>query len=154
MEAPKSKRWLERLIALILASIVVLVFFERVEKISIVAERESVNQYLSTTRVGIQMFVLEDIVRGRVADIRSYENTNPMRFYKALPSNYAGELNARDAANIKAGQWFYDTSSNQLVYRISHYPLYENDARRELRYRLRFADDIFSLRLVEAEEET
>lgn len=154
MELQKSKRWLERLIALILASIMVLVFFERVERISIVAERESVQQYLSTARVGVQMFVLADIVNGKAADMRAYENTNPMRFYSELPSNYAGEFSTEEAANVRSGQWYYDTSVNQLVYRVSHYPLYEGDARRELRYRLRFSDDIFSLRLVELEEET
>ena len=43
------------------------------------------------------------------------------------------------------------------MYRVSHYPLYEDDNRKELRYRLRFsgaADDIFSLHLSAVEEET
>jgi hypothetical protein len=145
------------LIALMLTSVMVLVFFERVEKIAVTAERESVNQYLSTTRVGIQMFMLEDIVRGRITDIRSYENTNPMRFYKELPSNYAGEFSAEDAANISTGQWYFDKSARQLVYRVSHYPLYEDGNRRELRYRLQYsnvADDVFSLRLSPVEGET
>jgi hypothetical protein len=156
MELQKSKRWLERLIALILASIAVLVFFERVEKISLIAERESVQQSLSSMRVGIQMFVLTDITRGRTADMRAYENANPMRFQdqEKLPVNYAGEFGAEEAANVRNGQWYYDTSAGHFVYKVSHYPLYENDARRELRYRLRFADDVFSLRLVDVEEET
>jgi hypothetical protein len=157
MTSGKSKRWLERLIALMLASVMVLVFFERIEKIAIIAERESVQQYLSTTQVGIQMFMLADIVQGNVADMRSYENTNPMRFYKILPSNYAGELSTKEVASIRGGQWYYDKSANQLVYRISHHPLYEGDARKELRYRLQYsdaADIISSLYLKELEEET
>lgn len=156
MKPGKSKRWLERLVALILASILVLVFFERVEKISIIAERESVQQCLSSIRVGVQMFVLTDVARGRIADMRAYENTNPMRLQDQtkLPMNYAGEFGSAEAAELGNGQWYYDTTAGQLVYRVSHYPLYEGDARRELRYRLRFSDDIFSLRLVELKEET
>lgn len=159
MVSEKSKRWLERLIALILVSILVLVFFGRIEKISVIAERESVQQCLSSMRVGIQMFVLTDITRGRVADMRAYENANPMRFQdrEKLPLNYAGEMNAAEAAALGRGLWYYDTSAGHLVYRVSHYPLYEGDTRRELRYRLRFSEaqgDIFSLRLLELEEET
>lgn len=156
MEPGKSKRWLERLVALILVLILVSVFFVRVEKISIVAERESVQQCLSSIRVGVQMFVLSDVMRGRIADMRAYENANPMRLQdqEKLPVNYAGEFSAEEAAGLRGGQWYYDTTAGQLVYRVSHYPLYEGDARRELRYRLRFSDDIFSLRLVELKEET
>jgi general secretion pathway protein G len=157
MNEGKSKRWLERLIALIMASIMVLVFFERVEKLTLIAERESVNQYLSTTRVGIQMFVLDDIVRGKLADIRTYENTNPMRFYQELPSNYVGEFSAEAAASVKPGQWYYDTTARKLVYRVSHYPLYEGDRRKELRYRLHASatgSALSSLSLIEVKEET
>ncbi|HEX5054889.1 MAG TPA: hypothetical protein VFX02_00175 [Gammaproteobacteria bacterium] len=157
MEPQKSKRWLERLIALIMASIMVLVFFGRVEKILLVTERESVNQYLATTRVGIHLFVLDNIVRGRVADIRSYENANPMRLYKELPSSYAGEFSAQEAAHVKPGQWYYDTTARQLVYRISHYPLYEGDSRKELRYRLHASTTgsaLSNLSLIEVKEKT
>jgi hypothetical protein len=157
--AEKSKRWLERLIALILASVMVLVFFGRVEKISTAAERESVQQCLSSLRVGMQFFALSDIVRGRVADMRIYENTNPMQFQdqEKLPPNYAGEFDTEDAVTIGGGQWYFDKSARQLVYRVSHYPLYEGDNRQELRYRLEYSDvvgDVFSLRLSPVEGET
>lgn len=158
MTSERSKRRLERLIALILASIMVLVFFAKVEKISVAVERESVQQSLSSIRVGIQMFVLSDIIRGGgTADMRSYENTNPMRFQEKLPMNYAGEFDPEETANIVGGQWYYDKSANHLVYRVAHYPLFEGDSRRELRYRLQFsdaADEVSSLRLVVAEQET
>jgi hypothetical protein len=155
----RGKRWLERLIALILVLVVVLVFFAQVEKISVVAERESVQQCLSSLRLGIQFFILTDMVNGKTADIRVYEDTNPMQFQDQakLPVNYAGEFNAQEAAAVGAGRWYYDKTANQLVYRVSHYPLYEGDVRTELRYRLRFsdvADDLFSLHLSAVEEET
>jgi hypothetical protein len=155
----RSKRWLERLIALILASIMVLVFFGYVDKISVAAERESVQQCLSSLQVGIQFFILSDMVNGRLADMRSYENTNPMQFQdqSKLPVNYAGEFNSEEAAVIAAGLWYYDKSANQLVYRVSHYPLYEGDIRKELRYRLQLsgaANDLFRLHLSAVEEET
>jgi hypothetical protein len=155
----RSKRWLERLIALVLASIMVLVFFTQIEKISVVAERESVQQCLSSLRVGIQFFILGDMVNGKTADMRAYEDTNPMRFQELekLPVNYAGEFSAEEAAAIATGRWYYDTTARQLVYRVAHYPLYEGDTRKELRYRLQFsdaADDLFSLHLSAVEEET
>jgi hypothetical protein len=103
------------------------------------------------------MFVLADIVNGKVATMRDYENTNPMRFYTELPTSYAGEFNAEEAAGVRNGQWYYDTTANQLVYRVSHYPLYEGDARRELRYRLGFSEaagDIYNLRLMALDEGT
>jgi hypothetical protein len=136
-----------------------LVFFGQVEKISVIAERESVQQCLSSLRVGIQFFILSDMVNGKAADMRVYEDTNPMQFQDQtkLPVNYAGEFSAEEAAAVAAGRWYYDTTARQLVYRVSHYPLYEGDTRKELRYRLRSsdtADDLYSLRLSAVEEET
>lgn len=157
MASEKSKRWLEWMIALILVSIVVLVFFQKIQKVVIVAERESVNQCLSSIRVGIQLFILSDIVRGKVADMRAYENSNPIQFQKEPPPNYAGEFGAEEAANVRDGQWYYDTSANQLVYRVSHYPLFNNDYRKELRYRLQFSEsgdnNPLKLRLLAVEKE-
>lgn len=159
METIKSKRWLERLIALILVSAVVLAFYGRAQRIFVVVERESVQQFLSSVRLGIQIFVLTDIARGRVADMRAYNHTNPMRLQdqEKLPVNYAGELDVEAATGVSGGQWYYDKSVGQLVYRVMHYPLFENDDRRELRYSLQFsniAGDAFSLHLIEVKAGT
>lgn len=156
MELQKNKRRLEQLIALLLASILVMTFFIYVQKVSIVVERESVRQSLSSIRVGIRMFILTDIVHGGAVNMRAYENTNPMQFQEKPPVNYAGEFSSEEAVKVMPGNWYYDLSARQLVYRVSHYPLFENDNRRELRYRLQFSDmagDVFSLRLSAVEEE-
>jgi hypothetical protein len=99
------------------------------------------------------------MISGKTADMRAYEGTNPMQFQDQakLPLNYAGEFSAGETAAVAAGLWYYDKSANQLVYRVSHYPLYEGDIRKELRYRLQFSDaanDLFTLHLSAVEEET
>lgn len=155
MIAGKSKRYLERLIALTLISIVVLAFFVRVNKMSAIIEREAVTQTLSTIRLGMQFYMIKTMVDGMRIDLEKYAGANPFELLQQPPANYAGEFGPEELHNVAEGRWYYDKSAGHLVYRVSHYPLYEGDSRRELRYRLNVSsDDIFVLRLLEVEEET
>ncbi|HEY3487906.1 MAG TPA: hypothetical protein VGL10_07560 [Gammaproteobacteria bacterium] len=151
----RIKRYFEWMISLIMLMVVVLVFFVQINKLSAIAERESIQQTLSTIRLGMQFYALKKIVVGEVPRMEQYADTNPLEMLQQPPANYAGEFTASESSNAMPGQWYYDTSAKQLVYRVAHYPLFDAEAEpKELRYQLQVsdaADDAFSLRLLAVE---
>lgn len=135
----KGKRYFEYLLALLLVAAIVLVFFQRIDQISAATEKTSLQQSLSTLRMGKQLALFKRIIDGDESDIRALAGTNPVALLQAPPSNYAGEYEDGAAAGeVPAGQWYYDRSTGMLVYRVVHERLAVQLGGSTLRYRLNY----------------
>ena len=65
--------------------------------------------------------------------------------YRVLPSKYQGEVDYLDVHEIEAGNWYFDRSQRELVYRVSNdeYFYSENSEIAVIRFRvtLKYADN-------------
>lgn len=148
----RSKRYLENLLGFGLMAVMVLIFFVYVDRLTISAERASVQQTLSILRQGVQVFMFSKMVDSRQRDFAEYANGNPFALLSRMPEHYAGEYSARDGEQVPAGHWYFDLDSRQAVYRFRNRPLWnEADGDREIRLSLQYApaSNPLPLRLLE-----
>jgi hypothetical protein len=136
MEDGRAKRYLEWLISGLLISVVLLVLFSKLNQLAVAAEREGVQQTLSTLRMGVQIFIFKNMIAGKHHNLRDYENTNPIDMLAIPPSNYVGAYPADQSAEVSPGRWYFDLSSQELVYRMSYFLMGQDNGKTELRYRL------------------
>ncbi len=111
---------LETMLVLALIATLILVALDRFVTVRVEAERVAMEAVVQALRAT----VLEHVLHGRVTADRgqaiNLQGENPMRWLDRPPPNYLGELAGPDPANIPGGQWYFDTHSHLLVYRVDH----------------------------------
>ncbi len=130
----RELNYFQKLVGVIIISIVVLVFFAKINRLAVATEQESIQQTLSVIRSGIQIYSLNAVMTGRSSDLASYENANPVSMMRSPPLNYAGEYAANKSIQVPEGSWYFDTTNKELVYEA----LNDDVFGKELRYRLDF----------------
>lgn len=144
-----SSRWQDRnlskielVVALLLISIFIGAFSFRALKIFALAERTSVTLTISNMNTALKYRTLMALSKNDIGKLGELESFNPMRLVysdadtylktgedlineaklpsKDTPTNYIGELNAPDVNDITPGTWYFDRSSNLLVYRVKN----------------------------------
>ncbi len=127
-------------ISTMLVSIMLLFFFYHERKISIVSEEQAVNQMLSTIRMAIQFSVFKKMVQGGDYSLREYTQKNPMSLLSKLPVNYIGEVNRLKQGGVPDGSWYYDTQSQELVYRYLNTGFFKLRKIKESRFQLNYME--------------
>jgi competence protein ComGC len=102
----------------VICSIVILymVAVQRLDQIPAAAERAGFYGMLSQIRGAVQLEMMSSLASGRQNELIAMEGTNPMAFFLELPSNYRGELEEVTDRNVERGNWYFETSTGQLVY--------------------------------------
>jgi hypothetical protein len=136
MEENRAKRYFEWLISGLLIGGVLLILFSKLNQLALSVERESIQQTLSTVRMGVQIFIFKNMIEGKHRDLRSYENMNPIEMLGHPPENYAGAYSAAQSTEVPSGRWYFDLSSRELVYRMTYLLFGDASGKTELRYRL------------------
>lgn len=163
----KSNRF-NFLLAVILISLLSIIFYIRVNHVSNEAEKISMQQTLSTIRLGVQFYTLRKTIAGKSKDLWIYEDENPINMLEQPPANYVGEFSEDKQANIKPGEWYYDITNKELVYKVINIEVFTEKIQRslEFRYQLKFVPasnrqkksagfaDNYSLHLIKVSKKT
>lgn len=109
--------YLELVFVIGLISVLMAFAVERLLGLRVEAERVAVEQMLGTLRSALGIKVAESILKNDFAAIRALERSNPMTRLAQPPHNYVGEVDEA-TAQIVEGQWYFDTRTRYLVYRV------------------------------------
>ncbi|HQU14561.1 MAG: hypothetical protein B7Z66_02850 [Chromatiales bacterium 21-64-14] len=111
---------LEMVVVVILIGLLLVIAIDRLIRLQAVAERVAMEQVLGGLRSALTLELAQRIVQGGTGDLDTLAHANPMDWLITPPVNYAGALNAPDPADVSGGQWYYNTRSRTLVYRVAH----------------------------------
>ncbi|HHJ12495.1 MAG TPA: hypothetical protein ENK00_04870 [Chromatiales bacterium] len=111
---------LEFVLAAIVISILIVVFFSRVVRLSEAVERTAVQQTVNNLDSVIKLKWLTHLVRNEQDALRAMVGSNPMRLLQEPPVTYLGELDRPDPAAIPPQRWYFDTRQRLLVYRVAN----------------------------------
>lgn len=83
------------------------------------AEKASMDSTANMIKSGLWMSGASLMMANRGNEIPKLAEQNPINLLEQKPDNYLGELNGSKTEEMKAGNWFYDTSKKQVVYIVS-----------------------------------
>jgi len=84
------------------------------------AERVALETVVGAINSALGIKVAEYIVRNKVAKLAQLEMSNPMGQLAQIPKNYLGELGEMQAAAAENGNWYFDSASHYLIYRVKN----------------------------------
>lgn len=112
---------IELLVVIIIISILMVLAIQRLLALQVDAERVVMESTTGTIRSAIGIKVAEKIVRQKINDLVSLEDSNPMNLLAELPRNYLGEFDgATDPYTLERGSWYFDTTTRTLVYLVDN----------------------------------
>jgi hypothetical protein len=64
------------------------------------------------------LYVAQQLIEGRVERIEELAESDPFNVMDMPLGNYRGVMTAAGIEAADAGQWFYDSAANELVYKV------------------------------------
>jgi type II secretory pathway pseudopilin PulG len=111
---------LETLLVLVLVAVLVLVSLDRFMVVRVEAERVAMEAVVQALRFAVLERALHGRASGERRNASELQGSNPMVWLARPPMNYLGELAGPDPAAIPGGQWYFDSASQLLVYRVDY----------------------------------
>ena len=111
---------LETLLVLGLVAVLVLFALDRFVVVRMEAERVAMERVVQALRAAALEHALHSRASGERLNAPDLLGSNPMVWLARPPPNYLGEWAGPDPAAIPGGQWYFDSRSNWLVYRVEH----------------------------------
>ncbi len=106
----------EMVVTICVIVIVYMVAVQRLNEIPAAAERAGFYGMLSQIRAAVQLEMVSKLTAGRQHELLQLEGANPMNFFLEQPGNYQGELEEVTDRNVERANWYFETSTGQLVY--------------------------------------
>lgn len=103
----------EFLVVVALFGVLAMALLDRLVELERTAERTEVDLTERNMRVGLQLAIGEDLMRGREDRLPALLETNPVSFLGRLPRGYLGDGGAPDGP----GTWRFDAERRILAYR-------------------------------------
>jgi hypothetical protein len=111
---------LEAVIAAVLISLLIVIFFGRVLKISATIEREAMQQTVNHISSAVNIEALTLLIKDDQEKLARWDGGNPMELLNPPPLQYRGSFSNPDPREVSPGSWFFDEADGLLVYRINH----------------------------------
>jgi hypothetical protein len=111
---------LEAVVAAIMISLLIVIFFGRVLKISATIEREAMQQTVNQINSYVNIESLTLLIKNDQAKLAVWDGGNPMLLLPVPPLQYKGSYIEPDPLEIAPGSWFFNESDGLLIYRINH----------------------------------
>lgn len=108
----------ELVVVLTLIGVLIAVAIDKLPAWQSGAEQAAVESVAGSLRSALGIKVASHVARNEMAGIVALEGSNPMELMAEVPDNYAGVRQGGEAASMAGGQWYYDSSARQLVYRV------------------------------------
>ena len=109
---------IELVVSLLLVSVLVGVFLERALYYRELAEKSAMEQVAMDIRSSVNLRVAELVLNNRFAELSDLANQNPMDLLARKPANYLGVLTASSWSTAAPGNWYFDSTSKEVVYLI------------------------------------
>ncbi len=103
---------LELAVVAVVLSILCGILLQRLNYYQEKVERAQFEMQLQIYKTGLQVRLAEMIIQHREQDARRLEDENPTLWLSEKPTNYAGYYPRRP----EVGNWYFDSSSRELVY--------------------------------------
>lgn len=107
---------LEFFIAAGVISVIAVLLLERVLSYQEYAEKAAMELTVVNMRSGLRLRVAELMTQDRLHEAGKLVNENPVRFLETPPPNYLGELARPVPKTLAQGNWYFDTTTRELVY--------------------------------------
>lgn len=111
---------LEAVLIGVLISVLMVVFMGRILNLSLVVEREAMQQTVINLNSALNIEALTLIVQNEQGAIAAWEGKNPMKLLNPPPIQYKGSFSEADALKQTPGSWFFDEGQSMLIYRINN----------------------------------
>ena len=142
--ADKGFSLLELVLVIVFISVLFAIAVDRLLNLRVEAERASMEQTLGALRSAMSIQIASHIARGNERDLRLQLGANPMDWLSETPKNYLGVLDDPVVEDVRAGNWYYDTDSNFLIYKVLNAGYFnstlDGPARARFRVQLDFED--------------
>lgn len=128
----------ELIIVIIIVSVLGVVLLDRFWRYQEQAEKVAMEQLVGTIKSALSIQVAGLLGKGQVESLPQLAKENPINWLTEKPGNYLGEYFAPTAAQIQAGNWYFDLKDRELVYlpqRTEHFKA-GSGARKWIRYKL------------------
>lgn len=109
---------LELTLVVILVVVLYVVAMDRVMPLRGDAEAAAAATIVGASRSAIGLEVAARILDGGPASVAELDGFNPMRLLSEVPDNYLGEVSGVDPANLPPGHWYFDLTTQELVYLV------------------------------------
>ncbi|WP_332856129.1 type II secretion system protein [Duganella sp. S19_KUP01_CR8] len=96
--------------------LLMMVALERVAYYRRAGDEAGVQALVINMRSALYGKVMALQAQGREQEIAALAGANPVAWLERVPDNYAGELTADSAKNVKAGNWYFDLEQQKLVF--------------------------------------
>ena len=120
-----------------IASVLSILLYDRFLGYQALAEKTSMEMTVINMRSGLRLRVAELMMEGRVDEIGSLVDENPLNWLAAAPPNYIGQLAHPEQHAIPANSWYFDSERHELVYRLPRDKLFGAGAVQEKTVRFR-----------------
>lgn len=116
---------LELVVVVAVISLVAFVALQQFYKLLVDVERSSLELDLTTFRGALILQVADYYAKGKLAELKTLVDSNPIDLLPDKPENYLGILNEGNLHDAKRGSWFYDDQSHVLVYLVKNSLFFE-----------------------------
>jgi hypothetical protein len=106
----------EFFIAVGVISVIALLLLDRLLTYQEYAERTAMEVTVVNMRSGLRLRVAELMTQDRLHEVGKLVNENPVRWLETPPPNYLGELAHPVPKTLPQGNWYFDTTSREIVY--------------------------------------
>lgn len=112
------------------------VFLERTLYYQEHAEMLAMEMTVANLRTGLRYRVAELLLVGKVSEIPTLADANPMNWLQTQPENYIGELDSAPAEEPQ-GKWYFDRGRRELVYTANNRRFFSPSVYRDFSVRYR-----------------
>ena len=129
------------MLVLALVAVLVLVALDRSIGLRVQAERMAMEGVVQSLRTAAAERGMHDRVTGDRGSASRLAGSNPMLWLAQPPLNYLGELAGPDPATVPGGQWYFDSASHLLVYRVDYEAYFDSPLPGAARARFKLGSD-------------
>ena len=109
---------LELVVSLTLVAVLVGVFLERALYYREIAEKSAMERVALDLRSSVNLRVAELVLANRFAELPMLAAQNPMDLLARTPQNYLGVLAGDGTQEVVRGNWYFDSTSREVVYYV------------------------------------
>ncbi len=112
--------FLELTIVVVIIGTLFLFSYQKYLDLLVDVEKANVEQTVGVLRSALGMKVAKLVVDGRIADLKKYEESNPINLLAEVPISYKGEVADMQAVTVGAGSWYFVINEGLLVYKVKN----------------------------------
>ena len=95
------------------------VLLQRMLYVQEYAEMTAMELTVANVRTGLRYKTGDLLIRGKVSEIATLADENPVNWLQNHPENYLGEFDLKPDTDLR-GKWYFDKTRHELVYTINN----------------------------------